>query len=225
MNHKDFLSKSILVVTYGRSGSTLLMGLLNQIDGYLIRGENNNFFFPIYKAYKNMEFSKEKFTGLGKKPTDAWFGTAFIDPDMVLSDMSVLAKNFILADQLENSSIRCYGFKEIRYAHKPTIDFFEDYLDFLAKIFPDCKFIFNTRNIDRVVKSEWWKDNEERSREVIAQAESAFQKYAFKHSNCFHISYEDVLSKNSKLQEMYEFIGETYDEESVDQTLSVKHSS
>ena len=29
----------LFVVTYGRSGSTLLMGLLNSIPGYLIRGE------------------------------------------------------------------------------------------------------------------------------------------------------------------------------------------
>ena len=30
------------MVTYGRSGSTLLMGLLNTLPGYLIRGENRD---------------------------------------------------------------------------------------------------------------------------------------------------------------------------------------
>ena len=32
----------VFVMTYGRSGSTLLMGLLNTIPGYLIRGENDD---------------------------------------------------------------------------------------------------------------------------------------------------------------------------------------
>jgi hypothetical protein len=32
----------VFVMTYGRSGSTLLMGLLNTIPGYLVRGENDD---------------------------------------------------------------------------------------------------------------------------------------------------------------------------------------
>lgn len=32
----------ILIITYGRSGSTLLMSLLNTVDGVLIAGENYN---------------------------------------------------------------------------------------------------------------------------------------------------------------------------------------
>jgi hypothetical protein len=30
----------VFIVTYGRSGSTLLQGVLNSIPGYLVRGEN-----------------------------------------------------------------------------------------------------------------------------------------------------------------------------------------
>jgi hypothetical protein len=33
---------NIFVVTYGRSGSTLLQGVLNGIPGFLIRGENKD---------------------------------------------------------------------------------------------------------------------------------------------------------------------------------------
>lgn len=42
-NGPSFRFGSILVITYGRSGSTLLQGILNSIDGILIRGENHNF--------------------------------------------------------------------------------------------------------------------------------------------------------------------------------------
>ena len=32
----------VFVMTYGRSGSTLLMGILNSIPGWLLRGENRH---------------------------------------------------------------------------------------------------------------------------------------------------------------------------------------
>ena len=43
----------VFVMTYGRSGSTLLMGLLNTIPGYLIRGENDDalrFLFDFHRT-------------------------------------------------------------------------------------------------------------------------------------------------------------------------------
>lgn len=47
---------SVLIITYGRSGSTLLQGILNSIPGYLIRGENENLMAHFYNAYKIIEF-------------------------------------------------------------------------------------------------------------------------------------------------------------------------
>lgn len=42
----------ILIITYGRSGSTLLMSLLNTVDGVLIAGENYNVCLHLFRAYK-----------------------------------------------------------------------------------------------------------------------------------------------------------------------------
>ncbi len=39
--------RSVIVITYGRTGSTLLVGLLNSAEKTLIRGENGNFFFNL----------------------------------------------------------------------------------------------------------------------------------------------------------------------------------
>ena len=38
----------IFIVTYGRSGSTLLQGILNSIPGYLVRGENRQALRHLY---------------------------------------------------------------------------------------------------------------------------------------------------------------------------------
>src|SRR3954464_1127587 len=41
----------VFVVTYGRSGSTLVQGLLNALPGTLVRGENNFYILPLFQAW------------------------------------------------------------------------------------------------------------------------------------------------------------------------------
>ena len=45
----------VFVVTYGRSGSTLLQNVLNTIPGYCIRGENANTLAHLAKACHAVE--------------------------------------------------------------------------------------------------------------------------------------------------------------------------
>ena len=52
--------RHILIITYGRSGSTLLQGVLNGIEGVVLRGENDNAFFDLYKTYKKLLDLKQK---------------------------------------------------------------------------------------------------------------------------------------------------------------------
>jgi hypothetical protein len=58
------------VVTYGRSGSTLLQGLLNSIPRYCIRGENYNAMFYMFRAYQQLEGGSEEI-GAGSRPIRA----------------------------------------------------------------------------------------------------------------------------------------------------------
>jgi hypothetical protein len=51
-----------------------------------------------------------------------------------------------------------------------------------------------------------------------------YVRYANKRSNCFPITYEDMVEKSSRLREMFCFLGVDYDEEMVDRVLAVQHS-
>ncbi len=53
----------LFVVTYGRSGSTLVGGLLNAIPGYLIRGENDDALRHLWQYHRTLVAAKEKRTG------------------------------------------------------------------------------------------------------------------------------------------------------------------
>lgn len=70
----------LFVITFGRSGSTLLQGILNSIPGYCIRGENNSTLFQLFNASC---MHAEAHWDHGRKKTDtahAWFGADLLDP-------------------------------------------------------------------------------------------------------------------------------------------------
>ena len=55
-----FAFDAVFVITYGRSGSTLMQGILNSIDGFHIKGENNGFVFKLFESYQLLVNAKEE---------------------------------------------------------------------------------------------------------------------------------------------------------------------
>src|SRR5687767_11745676 len=68
--------RHIFIVTYGRSGSTLLNGVLNAIPGVCVRGENDNTLFRIYNALLAAEETVKRAAPV---PTHPWYGPQFFD--------------------------------------------------------------------------------------------------------------------------------------------------
>lgn len=118
------------IVTYGRSGSTLLQGILNAIDGYCIRGENDSTLFHLFCAVDAVARTRAVHTRLtATMPIDPWFGANDLD-EATLS--ARLSSAFLEACLRPPERCRCTGFKEIRYL-RPDIpdELFEPYLRFL----------------------------------------------------------------------------------------------
>lgn len=216
--------KSILIITYGRSGSTLLQGLLNSIDCCLIRGENSNFCYYLFKAYQSIGLAQSQ---NGETPQSPWFGSQFFNDRLFISQCKLIVYKFLLGDHyLDNEKINCYGFKEIRYSSNHISNDFENYLKFLSKLFPNVAFIFNTRDLNDVADSGWWKiQQKEEVIQHIKELEITFYSYMTKFpDNTFHITYEDIILKSEKLKELYRFLGAAYEEGKVNDILSKPHS-
>ena len=215
---------SLLIVTYGRSGSTLLQGVLNEIDEVFIRGENCNFCYGIYQSYKSLERAKmraKKAKISSCSPVSPWFGALDYDLDAYKVQQSKTIKQLMLHG---TEGVSCYGFKEVRYDSVPAEDF-SDYLKFLDCVFPNLGIVFNVRNIDEVLKSGWWKSKKHKeTKRLLMETEQRFMEYASSDSNCFVISYSDVVNKTQSLKELYDFIGAEYNEASVNDVLSRPHS-
>lgn len=214
--------KHILVITYGRSGSTLLQGVLNSIDNVVLRGENGNIFYDLFKAYQKLIDLKTA-RSQAVEPRRPWYGICLIDEDELMARFRDLAKAILLPDQRDDSPELTYGFKEIRYDEVGD-DLFA-YLDFLTQLFPNTALVFNTRKIEDVAASGWWKDRDKAQViEQLRSLEDQFRSYAGGKDYCYFIEYEDVIRQGIQLQNLFQFLGGEYRPLAVREVLNTPHS-
>ncbi|MDN4173226.1 sulfotransferase [Nocardioides sp. SOB77] len=213
----------LFVVTYGRSGSTLVSGLLNAIPGYLIRGENRDALHHLFTFHRTMltesrRGSKERL----RQPTHPFFGIADFPAQRSLAGIRRLVVDTVLRPEEDT---RVTGFKEIRWYH-PDL---EEYVAWLREVFPGARFLVNTRAHADVLQSKWWAqgDEDERARkaEHLEENEERLLRLAADLGDAaYHVHYDEYVADPAVLRGMYEWLGEPWDEESVRATMAVRHS-
>lgn len=201
----------LFVVTYGRSGSTLLTGILNTIPNCYIGGENNNFLYGLYQTWRSLR--NKRLRKLSSENVDsAWRNYDHYNLDEYNVFVRRVLESF-LSKGLPNDLTGpvCLGFKEIRWFDRP--DQFESYMDFLVDVFPGACLVFNTRDHDAVIKSGWWQRRPpENVRTYLSTCDSLMSKYHEKaKSKSILIVYEKLIqvqSDQSELARLFDFLGE-----------------
>ncbi len=128
----------VFVVTYGRSGSTLLQSLLNSCKGVQIRGENGNVLYHLYRAAMAARSTRQ----IGKTPQTVvpdgpWYGAGEVRPVLFESE---LIGNFVRTVLAPDDGIQVTGFKEIRYNRNfVPHDQFVGYHGFSAEPLSQCQ--------------------------------------------------------------------------------------
>ncbi len=157
MNHDTLpRERPVIVLSAGRTGSTLLQKLLNTHEGLVIWGEHDGFLNPLMQSWKAV--SRSKWIP-DTKPRGAWL---LEKPRLrwPLADKRRLnagkwtAWDGSFSKQSFNSSLRQFvdslfcdnvpqtmrwGFKEIRYRNIEFMDFWSD-------LYPEAQYIFLLRN-------------------------------------------------------------------------------
>ena len=143
----------VFIVTFGRSGSTLLQGLLNAIDGYCIRGENHGALFFVHKAIAEIGHAATVWKDTNT-PAHAMYGAyLYRAEEFEKACLNAFFENVLNVP----ADARCCGFKEIRHTMGEMSDEeFHAYMDFLERSFPGAAFIFNVRSIENTARSSWW---------------------------------------------------------------------
>ena len=218
----DFL----FVITYGRSGSTLLQGVLNSIPGYLIRGENRQVLRHLYdfhtRAVKQRSSQRraqrrQNLEVGSSTPTHPFFGMDNFAVKRSLASTRRLALNTLLRP---GPDTRVTGFKEIRWARNDVVE----YVDWMRRVFPGARFVVNTRDLEAVSNSKWWAETTgakpnlaRRERLVLAAADSLGDA-------AFRVHYDDYANNPSALAPLFTWLGEEFDEARIRAVMDVPHS-
>ena len=133
-------------VSTGRSGSTSLMTMLNDLPNVYIAGENDGLFESLYALHKSSILTDSM--AKGKKDHDAWW-----HHPVERSKLQRIARTYVESaiGLKQNQNYAWVGFKEIRFRT-------DDELDYILSLFPCSKVIVNIR------------------RDVVRQHKSAFKR-------------------------------------------------
>ncbi len=212
-------SRYVFIFTFGRSGSTLLLGYLNSLPGYCIRGENYmalGHLCQFYRAVKDTTGQVAKKTHL---PTHPWFGAEKIDLEKVKAGIRELFVSTVL-NPGDATSVGC---KEIRI-RRNEIEDFDAFISDVLEIFGDVKIIFNHRNIADTSKSKWWKETAH-SYSIIKSMDDRMRTGSFANSpQVFHVEYEKLVSDPEHAADLTHFLGAPFDEATYRQVLATQHS-
>jgi hypothetical protein len=203
------------------------MGIVNSIPGVLVRGENMNLCAGLFAAYEALQTAKAEHGKVVQDSTKPFFGAERLDEKLFLKDAEALLKHQLVP--ADRNDVECWGFKEIRYIPNALRNVGQyklpQYLDFLSRMMPVPAFIFLTRNHDQVADSAFWK-NRDQSEAFAGMAlfEKTARQWSSARRDCFWIDYEEMLSGPDKLHEMFDFLGATFDWETIRKVMSREHS-
>ena len=208
----------VFVVTYGRSGSTLLMGLLNSIPGYLVRGENWDALHHLFAFHRTLAEGSRKWDAARlRRPTHPFFGAADFPEQRSYARTRDLVVDTVLRPEADT---RVTGFKEIRWYR----DDVEEYVAWLREVFPGARFVVNTRDHDEVRRSGWWAKHPENA-ESLPRVEARILALADALGDAAYcVHYNDYVADPSVLRGLYDWLGEPFDETAVRAVLARRHS-
>ena len=208
----------LFVVTYGRSGSTLLMGVLNTLPGYLIRGENRDALHHLFLFHRTMlTESGRRPRPLLRQPTHPFFGIVGYPPERSIRLQRRLVLDTVLRPREDT---RVTGFKEIRWYHSDL----EEYVAWLREVCPGARFLVNTRNHEDVLKSKWWAEGGDKSAH-LADVEQRIVALADTLGDAaYRVHYDEYVADPAVLRGMFDWLGEEFDEDAVRATMAIRHS-
>lgn len=208
----------VFVITYARSGSTLLQSLLNSVPGVQIRGENNNALFHMFQTFQAVQQAKAQHGKLVTDKDTPWYGADKLTPAYFKRNLL----NLFVAGVLKPSEdAKVIGFKEIRHIPFFMSDTeFNQYCQFILNSFPQAKIIFNSRNPVDVSKSAWLR--EQPSATVIRGVrltDERFRKFASRTpeiaKRVIHLEYDKYTREDGEVRRLFDFLGFEYDDARV----------
>ena len=199
----EYVGDFLFVVTFGRSGSTLLQSHLNALPGWTIRGENGDAATQ-YVASAQRALTAMAERGVRKVDSGSpWFGFENVSGLSLVNRTRALIVEEFLQPQ---PGTRVLGFKEIRWEIAPLGGF----LTFMRDVFPGARFIVNLRDPDAAAASGWWRSTPGAAETLRDRAAVLRQAADELGDAAFVVHYEDYAMDPSRLGALMDWLGEEF---------------
>jgi hypothetical protein len=166
----DHELRFVFVVTYGRSGSTLLQGLLNDLPRTVVRGENGLWLLEMYRAYRlGTDFAKRHTKHASGKTSSAFYGLDHVKPRQFVRATRKLVVPQLLGDETA-ADVDVVGFKEVLW-HRILPEETEGFFAWFEEVFPGARYVLNTRDHERVARSGFWQRQQDEVADALARVE------------------------------------------------------
>lgn len=215
--------KYLFVITYGRSGSTLLLRLINSIDGYCIRGENHGISTYLSEAWSVLMKARADYGEKSSEPWMPWYGIGDAQAEAFGISLAADLCQHVLRPTFDTKVI---GFKEVRFSPYDISDReYDTTIKFLANNFVDSRFIFNTRNWREVANSGWWREfwSIKSVKKIVEQSNIRFYRsQELLGSRAFTIDYAEYNKNPAGFDELLKWLGEDVEKSIIEDVLVKK---
>jgi len=209
----------LFVVTYGRSGSTLLQGILSSTPGVMIRGENGGALEHLFRFHDTVRGHRDRLArDEPLPPSHPWWGIDGYPDETALRDLRMLMLETVLRP---GPDTRVVGCKEITWlpGRLPEL------LAFVRAVFPGARFVLNTRDLEQVATSKWWAGRSD----ALGQLQALEKEYvesldALGDDVVYRVHFDDYVNDPAVLRGLFDWLGEDFDEKRIRAVMAVQHS-
>jgi hypothetical protein len=208
----------VFIVTYGRSGSTLLQAILGAIPSCHMAGENHDILGGLFRSWQNAVVARSQADSPRTAAGDPWRGAHLIDPDRFNRRLADVFVDEVLQPP---AGTRIVGFKEVRY-----FDYGPDlsaYLDYIRMTFRPALLVFNRRSGEDVAGSAWWREYEGDLAAEVRAFDAATQAYADAHpAGTIVLNYDNWKNDPEELRPLFDRLEAHFEAAAVQRILDVK---
>lgn len=202
----------VFVVTYGRSGSTLVQGLINTLPRTLLRGENDLYLQHLVRALTAARRWREEHADHGAyDDTSAFYGVKAIRGSVFAQGINDVVTQTLIG-RYDPTDYDVVGFKEVLW-HRLEAEETEDFFAGMDEAFPGARYVLNTREIDHVIGSGFWKRADEQEARRLIGRVTEIQEHLrqTRPDRVFDVSYEvltgeDRVAQDAVMRGLAEFV-------------------
>jgi hypothetical protein len=189
----------LFVVSAGRTGSTLVQGILNSSPGVVIRGENDGMLINLFDFH------------IAARALDGY------SEQQALREFRHLAIDLLFRPE---PGVHTTGFKEIKWPFEQITE----YVGFLQEVFPGARFILSSRRLEDVAGSGFWANRQNALAELTVIDERLRREITDLGPAGFELRYEDVLEGPERLRPLFDWLGFRFQPRVLEAVMARPHS-